>query len=104
MARADMMVEYGPVEIGGQTYYCPVKSISIATGTVNAWHDDSGVQRMMDLASAGNPHWTGGVTQARNNGFAPQQTLMDDIAFDKYHVFRADLRIVPAQDPSPQQK
>lgn len=103
MARADMMVEYGPVEIGGQTYYCPVKSISIAKATIDSWHDDFGVQRMMDWAGAGNPHWSGGVTQARNSGFAPQQTLLDDVAFDKYHVFRAESRIVPNQNPAPRE-
>jgi hypothetical protein len=27
--RADIMVEYGPVEIGGKTYTCPIRSVSI---------------------------------------------------------------------------
>jgi hypothetical protein len=27
--RADIMVEYGPVEIGGKTYTCPTRSVSI---------------------------------------------------------------------------
>ena len=28
VAKASIMVEYGPVEIGGRTYFCPVKSVS----------------------------------------------------------------------------
>jgi hypothetical protein len=30
LVRADIMVEYGPVEIGGKTYICPLKSVSIS--------------------------------------------------------------------------
>jgi len=28
--RADVMVEYGPVEIGGKTYTCPLRSVSVS--------------------------------------------------------------------------
>jgi len=31
MYRADVVVEYGAVEIGGKTYICPIKSIAIST-------------------------------------------------------------------------
>ena len=30
LVRSDIMIEYGPREIGGKTYICPVKSISIS--------------------------------------------------------------------------
>jgi VWFA-related protein len=30
LVRADIMVEYGPVEIGGKSYICPLKSVSIS--------------------------------------------------------------------------
>jgi hypothetical protein len=29
LSRSDIMVEYGPVEIGGKTYVCPLRSVSI---------------------------------------------------------------------------
>ena len=29
MTRSDIMIEYGPVEIGGKTYICPLRSVSI---------------------------------------------------------------------------
>ncbi len=32
MERADIMVEYGPVVIGGKVYTCPTRSVSILTG------------------------------------------------------------------------
>ena len=31
LLRSDIVVEYGPVEIGGKTYVCPVKSVSVMT-------------------------------------------------------------------------
>ncbi len=34
--RSDIMIEYGPVEIGGKTYFCPVRSVSIVRGAVCA--------------------------------------------------------------------
>ena len=37
--RSDVMVEYGPVEIAGQTYICPVRSVSIARE--HAWRADT---------------------------------------------------------------
>ena len=30
LVRSDITVEYGPVEIGGKTYICPVRSVSIS--------------------------------------------------------------------------
>ena len=30
LVRSDILVEYSPVEIGGKTYICPVKSVSIS--------------------------------------------------------------------------
>ena len=30
IAEAELMVEYGPVELGGKRYFCPVRSISVS--------------------------------------------------------------------------
>jgi hypothetical protein len=32
LVRSDIMIEYGPAEIGGKTYICPVRSVSISRG------------------------------------------------------------------------
>jgi hypothetical protein len=37
---ADILVEYGPVELGGKTYICPLKSIAILGGFELLWLND----------------------------------------------------------------
>src|ERR1700729_1209648 len=75
MTSTDVMIEYGPVEIGGKTDYCPVKSVSIVKAAVEASLDASERPRTMDFSAAGSPHCPGGRSQAVNSRFAPQQTL-----------------------------
>ena len=89
MVQADMMVEYGPVDIGGKTYICPVHSVSIAKAYTKAppsTLDASGSDINID--------------SNRNNW--PQQTMINDVKFRQYHVFRSDLRILPTTDQTPQ--
>jgi VWFA-related protein len=80
ISKADIMVEYGPVEIGGQSYICATRSVALSTAlsayTFNA--------RFRDLSA----RWTPG----------PQQKLLNDVAFEQYHMFRSDLRILPADE------
>jgi hypothetical protein len=74
IVRGDVMVEYGPVEIGGKTYICPVRSVSIAEGR------------------------TAIVQQKRIKGSSTpgaETILLNDVAFGDYHVFRSESRIVP---------
>ncbi|MBS1802942.1 MAG: VWA domain-containing protein [Acidobacteria bacterium] len=91
MVRADMMVEYGHVEIGGKIYNCPLHSVSIAKAFTKAPPaPHSHADGADDLASFTNPNdW-------------PQQTMINDIKFEEYHVFRSDSRILPADDQPPQ--
>jgi hypothetical protein len=48
---ADIMVEYGPVEIGGKTYFCPVRSVSLIFQSLylghqaDSWPRDDHAQR-----------------------------------------------------------
>lgn len=68
--RADVMVEYGPVEIGGKTYICPVHSVSYSVNMLFV-PSPLGV-------------WT------------KQETVrLNDVEFSDYHVFRTEMRIVP---------
>jgi hypothetical protein len=72
MGRADIMVEYGRVVIGGKIYTCPVRSVSFSTG--------------------------GSVDPERMRmglSFARQVTRLDDVVFSDYHVFRTEMRILP---------
>ena len=71
--RSDIMVEYAPVEIGGKTYTCPVRSVSISMG-------DTALRLRTDPFG----------------GFAaPAAPLLNDVTFDNYHQFRSDIRILP---------
>jgi hypothetical protein len=95
MARADLMVEYGPVEIGGKTYTCPQRSIAIArgyepeppSGRANA--GPLNFSGMLDSQSAPDP--TASVPEVL-------QTLLNHVVFREYHLFRSDARILPGDD------
>ena len=80
--RSDIVVEYRPVEIGGKTYVCPVKSVSVMTS-----------RSVMTLRE-----WDEGFRT-----FGPYATTMNDITFDSYHVFRAGSRMLLGINPSPGQ-
>jgi hypothetical protein len=34
---AEILVEYGPVELGGKTYICPLKSVAFSQELVLGW-------------------------------------------------------------------
>lgn len=73
MVRADVMVEYDQVEIGGKPYFCPTRSVSIARGP-SYLYSDFGTK----------------VT------LGPAMTMLNDVAFVNYHQFRAEIRVLPA--------
>ena len=78
--RSDIMVEYGPVVIGGRTYTCPVRSVSISVVTS-----------------------MGGLENFLPNVQAPQSTLLNDVTFADYHQFRATSRILTGNIPTSNQ-
>lgn len=71
MDRADIMVEYGSVAIGGKTYTCPVHSVAYSVGASNS------------------------LEAALGMGSDRQAARLNDVVFSDYHVFRAEMRIVP---------
>jgi hypothetical protein len=76
--QSDIMVEYGPVEIGGKTYTCPVRSVSLA-----------------ETGSMGVPGPFGESTSA------PDTPHLNDVTFDNYHQFRSESRILTGNIPVP---
>jgi hypothetical protein len=97
MSRADLLVEYGPVAIGGRSYICPVRSIALVRGYEPAW-----------IHLNGDPHNFAGslytVDDANAVSAGPEvlQTLMNHVVFKDYHLFRSDARILTDPDsPSP---
>jgi VWFA-related protein len=83
ITKANILVEYGPVEIGGKTYICPLKSVSISL----AHEQDAHAIHMQRMSATM-------VDQNNQNSEKPLQTMLDEIAFDKYHLFRAESSIV----------
>jgi VWFA-related protein len=88
VARASIVVEYGPVEIGGRTYFCPVRSVSSTLAQTLQFN-----QRFLFPVA---------------NTLQPLKTMLNDVAFEQYHLFRAEARVLtgdaaetePANAPS----
>ncbi len=86
ISRADILVEYGQVEIGGRSYICPVRSVAIL------------IDKVVPASTA--PSFRNGQMSPTINGkYLPPhtQTQLDDVAFTQYHVFRADSRMIPVE-------
>ncbi len=84
---ASEMVEYGPLEIGGISYICPLTNVVLYVARVE------GIQ---DSTSANEPQ------QSFSSGFKlgyepPISTTINHTQFEDYHLFRADMHIVPGE-------
>jgi len=90
IAEADLMVEYGQVELGGRKYFCPVRSISVsrAPGEVERIAPVHAQILSLDQATSTNQAGEG----------APLQTMLNETTFDNYHLFRADAQILSASN------
>ncbi len=74
VAQASIVVEYGPVVIGGNTYICPVKSIS----------------RTLAQTLQFDPRYQFPLADT----LQPLKMALNDVVFDQFHVFRAEARLV----------
>lgn len=81
ITRADIELEYAPIEIAGRTYFAPLHGVS-----VSATPD---VQRQ--LVGSGTDYYT------RADRYTV--TSINDLQFRDYRVFRTEMRIVPDQAP-----
>lgn len=66
-----MMVQYGPVVIGGKTYICPIRGVALSKTQVNLTLPGRREQQ------------TGYITR------------LNDVTFTRYHLFRAEMKILP---------
>jgi VWFA-related protein len=72
--RSDIMVSYGPMEIGGKMYIVPLRSVNITRSR-----------------SVGNLlQWNAGFLT-----WGPYETQMNVFTFDQYHLFRGAARVLP---------
>ena len=74
LIRSLLMVEYGPVELGGNTYTCPQRSVAISRGRS---------ERVLH-------EW--GMVFSLYGYF---ETMINDVAFGGYHKFGGEARILP---------
>jgi hypothetical protein len=77
VARGDLMVEYGPVEIAGKTYICPLRSVAIS------------LARRADLMHD--------VYKFQQDVQPPFQFELNDVTYAQYHLFHAEMRVLPEE-------
>ena len=67
---AKIMVEYGPVSIGGKTYVCPQRGVALSS-----FPESPAKQGEIDPS-------------------APRDEFLNDVSFTDYHIFRTETRII----------
>lgn len=77
IVKADLMVEYEPFRLGGKTYFCPARSIALSLARAST----SGA---LDLESPETP--------------APLRSMLNEVVFSHYHLFRAEARILASEN------
>jgi len=97
MKRSDELVEYGPVEIGGRTYICPLKSISITKVKALASHRGA-----LDAGGKDKP----GTSTINETGTVNELavTAINDVVFENYHLFRGEVRILSEDSSEREEK
>jgi len=74
ISEAAIEVQYGPVDIGGKSYICPIRSVSLSREPAQIY---------LHLRP------TAGKSKD------PQKTSLNDVNYGQYHLFRAESRILP---------
>jgi len=92
LIQSEVMIEYGPVEIGGKSYTCPLRTVSISRGRSVAVLSDT-------LKDREKIEW-----RESFRTYGPYATMLDDIAFDAFHMFRADSQMLTGFKPAPEGK
>lgn len=78
ITRANILVEYGPIELGGKSYICPLRSVAVLVDKVGAGSAEQEVYGPAFSGETPTPH-----------------TQVDEVTFTQYHLFRAESRILP---------
>ena len=83
VVRSDIIITYGPVAIGGKTFICPLRSVSVMR--------TRSVTTLME--------WGEGFRT-----YGPYLTMLNDISYEDYHMFRGESRVMPGFNPAPDDK
>jgi len=92
MQRAEVAVEYGPVEIGGRTYICPLESTSLSKADALVFHGYLFYANKNGKPT--NDPWD--KLRKEEKVEAPTVTAINKEVFAGYHQFRGDVRILPS--------
>lgn len=87
LVKSDMMVAYGPVEIGDRSYICPIKSVSISLAPAQT-------KKVLLFETQASSL----IQQESEMNRAPLQTMLNDVVFGQYHLFSSDARILTGDD------
>lgn len=77
---SNIMIVYGPVDIGGKTFICPVRSVST----------------MRTRSVTMKMEWDEGFRT-----YGPYLTMLNDISYEDYHMFRGESRMMTGFTPKP---
>jgi VWFA-related protein len=95
VSKASIVVEYGSVEIGGKNYICPVKSISLSRAeTTQLLHDGD----RPAIIAGGRLSNVASTESVGSMVAGPQRMMLNDAVYGKYHVFRAETRLLAEND------
>jgi VWFA-related protein len=83
LIRSQVMVEYGPEELGGKTYICPQRSVGISRGRSERVFREWGMVFIL---------------------YSYFETMINDVAFGGYHKFGSEARILPGFDETEETK
>lgn len=77
--ESSILVEYGPVKIGDGTYTCPLRAVALSRIPAMSYE--------LNKENEVNPE--------ESKLPIPARTFLNDVTFTDYHVFHADVRILP---------
>jgi VWFA-related protein len=83
LQNSAIMIEYGPVILGGASYTCPIRSVAI-----------SRQRSLVELTEFGEKFIV----------YGPFETILDDLKYDDYHLFHSSSRVLPGFSELPGNK
>jgi hypothetical protein len=94
LIQSEIMTEYGPVEIGGKSYICPVRGVGIARGRSVTDLSQTLVDPSQKLEDQRKAEWRGSFRT-----YGPYATTLNDITYGDFHLFRGNSRMLPGFVP-----
>jgi VWFA-related protein len=101
MTGANIMVEYGQVEIGDKTYICPTRSVSMAVVPADVFRSSAagvGLGTLLQEGALRNSQLSDSDGSIVESAPGTSKTELNEVVFSQYHLFHADTRMLAATD------